>query len=243
MKLSHKIAKLFSREAHTRGLRRLQRILHPLPVGRLLAQVDQARLRDIQSRYETSKTDSEKYRKYLLGFDRWMKVNVQRVQDLKLHRLAPLDILDLGCGGGFFLFVCEQFGHHCLGIDTGGDRLFDELIELFHVERKICTIHAFEPLPDLGRRFDLITAFATGFNADRQGLRVWGVDEWNFFLNDLARHLQPGGKAFFGIITGVNSRRYPDQVRHLFMRRGAVLERNRVYFARGLQELSSPASA
>ncbi len=243
MKLSHKIGKIFSREARLRGLRRLERRLHPLPVRQLLAQVDPARLHEIQSRYATSTDDREKYRKYLSAFDRWLEVNVQRAQDLQLHRSPPLAILDIGCGGGFFLFTCQQLGHHCLGIDTGEDPLFDELINLFRVERKIWKINAFEPLPDLGRTFDLITAFATGFNTDRQGRDVWGVDEWNFFVNDLAHHLQWSGKVFFEINTGINSRCYPDQVRDLFRRRGAILERDYVCFAKGLQEISSPTNA
>jgi len=233
MKLSHKIGKIFSREGHLRGLRRLERKLHPLPVRRLLAQVDPARLHEIQSRYATSTDDWENYRRYLAAFDRWLEVNVQRAQDLQLHRSPPLAILDIGCGGGFFLFVCQRLGHCCLGLDTGEDCLFSDLIELFQVERKIYKILAFEPLPDLGGRFDLITAFATGFNVDRQGRRVWGVDEWNFFLNDLARYLRPSARVFFGINTGTDGRRYPDKVREFFARRGAVLERNRVYFPGG----------
>jgi len=152
MKLSHKIGKIFSREGHLRGLRRLERKLHPLPVRRLLAQVDPARLHEIQSRYATSTDDGEKYRKYLAAFDRWLEVNVQRAQDLQLHRSPPLAILDIGCGGGFFLFVCQRLGHRCLGLDTGEDCLFSDLIELFQVERKIYKILAFEPLPDLGGR-------------------------------------------------------------------------------------------
>jgi SAM-dependent methyltransferase len=236
MKLSHKIGKIFSREAYARGLRGLERKLHPLPVRQFMAQVDGARLREIQSRYSTSTADSEKYRKYLSGFEHWMEVNVRRVQDLKLHRSPPLEILDIGCGGGFFLFICRELGHRPLGLDTGEDRRFDELIELFQVERKIWKILAFEPLPDLGCKFDLITAFATGFNADQQGREIWGVDKWSFFLNDLARHLRSHGRIFFGINTGANNRRYPDEVRDLFQERGAILERNRVYFSNGLHE-------
>src|SRR5260370_40277847 len=108
MKLSHKIGKIFSREGHLRGLRRLERKLHPLPVRPLLAQVDPARLHAIQSRYATSTDDEEKYRKYLAAFDRWLEVNVQRAQDLQLHRSPPLAILDIGCGGGLFLFVFQR---------------------------------------------------------------------------------------------------------------------------------------
>ena len=32
-------------------------------------------------------------------------MNRERVQDLKLHRTSPQRVLDLGCGGGFFLFI------------------------------------------------------------------------------------------------------------------------------------------
>src|SRR5260370_30708857 len=98
MKLSHKIGKIFSREGHLRGLRRLERKLHPLPVRRLLAQVDPARLHEIQFRYATSTDDWEKYRKYLAAFDRWLELNVQPAHDLQLLPSPPLAILGTCCG-------------------------------------------------------------------------------------------------------------------------------------------------
>jgi len=239
MKLSHKVGKIFSREAHVRGLRRLRRKLRPISVRRILDQIDRARLTEIQSRWASSTADAEKYKKYLAGFDRWMEVNAQRAQDLELHHCEPLDILDLGCGGGFFLFVCKELGHECLGVDTGEDRLFDELIDLLRVDRYVWKILPFQPLPDLGRQFDLITAFATGFNADLEGRGVWQVKEWDFFLNDLQKHLRPDGRVLFGINTGPDGRRYPEEVRNFFAQRGAVLERNRVYFTHGCLARSS----
>src|SRR2546430_6817829 len=152
MKLSHKIGKIFSRETHVRALRRLQRRLHPISIRSLLGDVDRVRLQEIEARYARSTSDSEKYRKYLAAFERWLEVNVQRAQDLQLHRSPPQAILDIGCGGGFFLFVCQRLGHRCLGLDTCEDPLFSDLIELFQVERKIYTILPFEPLPDLSRK-------------------------------------------------------------------------------------------
>src|SRR5260370_39628745 len=131
MKLSHKIGKIFSREGHLRGLRRLERKLHPLPVRPLLAQVDPARLHAIQSRYATSTDDGEKYRKYLAAFDRWLEVNVQRAQDLQLHRSPPLAILDIGCGGGFFLFCFQRLWDLRVGLDTWRDTLFLDIRLLF----------------------------------------------------------------------------------------------------------------
>src|SRR6266446_275000 len=99
MKLSHKMGKIFSREAHLRGPRQLERKLHPLPVRRLLAQADPARLHEIQSRYETSTDDVEKYRKYLAAVERWLEVNAHHAQELQVHRSRTLAILDIGCGG------------------------------------------------------------------------------------------------------------------------------------------------
>ena len=36
--------------------------------------------------------------------EHWLKINLPRVRDLKLDRSPPKQILDLGCGAGFFLF-------------------------------------------------------------------------------------------------------------------------------------------
>ena len=225
MNLSHKIAKLFRREAHTRAWRRLQRKLHPIPLAPLLRRLDQARMRDIQTRYASSPVQVSKY----ANVPQWMKTNIERVQDLNLHRMSPQEILDLGCGGGFFLYICQRLGHRCFGLDSEEFPLYGELIGLFGVERKIWKIKAFEPLPQLGRKFDWITAFSTGFNRnpDRS---LWGPREWDFFLQDLTKHLNPGGKVFLGLNPGQNGWYYTDELRDFFLSRAAQIERERVFF-------------
>src|SRR5881227_3565063 len=65
--------------------------------------------------------------------DPWLRLNRERVQDLKLHRSAPKRVLDLGCGGGFFLFILKGLGHSVLGLDVGRVSLFTELLDLFDV--------------------------------------------------------------------------------------------------------------
>jgi SAM-dependent methyltransferase len=224
VKLSHKLRKLFSREGRTRAWRRFQRKLHPIPLRPLLAQIDQNRLREIQARYARSPAHPSKYAEV----ERWMKLNIERVQDLKLNQMPPQDIVDLGCGGGFFLFICQQLGHRCLGLDTGETPLFTELVDLFHVERKIWKIKAFEPLPDLGRKFDWITGFSTGFNRAHGSL--WGPKEWDFFLNDLEKHLQPGGRMFFALNPAECGWYYTNELRDFFLSRGAKVERERIFF-------------
>jgi SAM-dependent methyltransferase len=223
VKLTHKAGKLFQGESYRRAWRRFQRKLHPVFLPSLLARIDRERLREIKARYADSSAHPVKYAEV----EYWLKANIERVQDLKLNGPPPQQILDLGCGGGFFLFICRGYGHRCLGVDTGAFPLFSDLIELFGLDRKIWRIKAFEPLPDLGRKFDWITAFSVGFNRypDKS---LWTAREWDFFLNDLAKHLRPGGKIFFALNPQHDGWFYTDELRDFFLTRGATIERERV---------------
>jgi len=224
VKLSHKLVKLVRSESYKRSWRRVQRQLHPLDARSLLAKLDQGRVREIETRYADSPVQIAKY----ANIERWIKANIERVQDLQLHRLPPQDILDLGCGGGFFLFICQQLGHRCMGLDLEWFPLFTELLDLFQIERKTWEIKPFEPLPDLGRKFDWITAFSTGFN--RRKRVPWRLPEWKFFLDDLENYLQPGGKIFFALNPERKAGRYySNELREFFLSRGAELERERIF--------------
>src|SRR6059058_3013012 len=158
MKLHRKLAKLARRETYRRGWRRAQRSVFRLPLGPVLAGLDQNRLAEIQKCYA-----GEKY----ADVDQWLRVNRERVQDLKLHRSPPQRVLDLGCGGGFFLFVLKRFGHSVLGLDLDESSLFKELLEVFRVPRTVFRIQPFESLPNLHQQFDWITAFSIGFDRYR----------------------------------------------------------------------------
>ncbi len=203
----------------------MRRRLHPVPLRPLLERLDQKRMTEIEERYKDSPVGISKYARV----PEFMKLNIARVQDLDLHRLPPQDILDLGCGGGFFLYVAQQLGHGCVGLDVSWFPVFGDLVELMGVDRRIWEIKAFEPLPDLGRKFDLITAYSTGFNR-KPDKTLWGPAEWNFFLDDLTNHLKPGGRVFFGLNPQENGWYYSDELRDFFFSRGAQIERERVYF-------------
>src|SRR4029453_17250882 len=190
MKLSQKIRKLAQPLTYRRAWRRTQRVIYPLPIDPLLARIDQQRLREIHQRYAGSPVEYAKY----ADVEWWLRMNRERVQDLKLHRSAPKRVLDLGCGGGFFLFILKRLGHTVLGLDVAQVSLFTELLELFGVPRVVWRINAFEPLPDLDQKFDWITAFSVNFNLYHPSRQRWGPAEWDFFLRDLQRHLAPGGK-------------------------------------------------
>jgi SAM-dependent methyltransferase len=168
--------------------------------------------------------------------DHYLRLNRERVQDLRLHRLARRHVLDLGCGGGFFLFILKRLGHSVLGLDTGEQALYGELTELFEVPRVVWRIKPFEPLPDFGRRFDWITAFSIAFDSIQNGGERWGRREWDFFLEDLrSHHLASGGKMYFALNPGASGTYYTPQLRDFFLARGAKVERERVFFANGLR--------
>lgn len=192
----------------------------------LMAKIDADRLREIQQRHAGS---SARYAKYA-DVEHWLAINLPRVQELKLDGAAPKQILDLGCGAGFFLFLAKQSGHSCVGVDVGDYPLSNELIDLFGIYKLTWRIRAFEPLPDFGRQFDLITAFSAAFNRNADETRGWTADEWEFFLNDLNRNLKPGGQILLEINSGKDGRYFPSEIREFFLKRGARVEGERVYF-------------
>jgi SAM-dependent methyltransferase len=223
---SHKIKKLGDALTYRRAWRRVQRRLHPISLRTLMAKIDQDHLRAIQARYASSQEHCAKY----IDVERYLRLNIERVQDLNLHRTAPQAVLDLGCGGGFFLFILKQFGHRGLGLDIDEFPLFRELTELFGVPRKIWTIQAFEPLPDLAQTFDWIAAFSPAFQGTRGQPWRWGAAEWDFFLDDLKKYLKPDGRIFLALNPSYGGNYYTPEIADLFRQRGAEIERERVLF-------------
>jgi SAM-dependent methyltransferase len=231
MKISRKILKFTEPLTYRRGWRRAQRSIFRVPLGPILTQIDWERAREIQQRYANSTVGYAKY----ANIEPWLRLNRERVQDLNLHRSTPKSVLDLGCGGGFFLFILKNLGHSVLGLDVERVPLFGELLELFGVPRVVYRINAFEPLPDFGQTFDWITGFSVNFNLYHPSKERWGTAEWDFLLRDLQNHLTPDGKIFFGLNPSYNGDYYTSEIRDLFLSRGAEVERERVLFHNGLR--------
>ena len=119
-------------------------------------------------------------------------VSLYRLRRLRLHEGPPLAILDIGTGPGVFPYVCQRFGHRVLCTDVDATPYFNQVTEFLKLDRRVWRVQAGVPSPDFGRRFDLATATNVGFNVlggrgsagERQR---WFIDEWDFFLGDLAR--------------------------------------------------------
>ncbi len=114
---------------------------------------------------------------------------------LDLHKSEPLDIIDLGLGAGYFVYICRRLGHRCEGLDRPGFDLWQRIREwLGIIDIVEHTIEPNVPLPELGR-FDLVTSFACPFNYARDENRLWTVAEWSFLLDQLRdRVLKTNGR-------------------------------------------------
>jgi SAM-dependent methyltransferase len=229
MDLRHRLYKLVDGSALRSFQNSAYRRLHPIRVEGILAQVDQAALARIREKY-TVAGELTHWPKYV-DAPRWLHLNVKRAQELRLNtRPRPLRILDLGSGAGYFLLVSRFLGHSGLGLDIEEPQMYGEMFEAFGLRRVIWTINAFEPLPDLGDRFDLVTAFSICFN-EHKTPGLWDSKPWGFLLQDLKkRFLQPSGEIFLGMNPEPDGSFYPPGLREFFLAKGAKIDREKVWF-------------
>ncbi len=110
--------------------------------------------------------------------------------------------------------------------------MYGELFEVLGLKRVVWEVKAYEPLPDLGERFDLVTAFSICFNGHKR-TDLWTSKEWAFFLNDLEkRFLQTGGEIFLGMNPEEDGSFYTPALKQFFIERGAQIDRSKVWFTK-----------
>lgn len=239
-KLPHKLKKLVNGESWASARRHTLRLLRPnrfrLETKRVIEMIDPQGFEQIRQRYAVE-GPTEDWPKFL-DLERWIGVNVRRIREIEIDLMRPKRILDLGCGTGYFLYIAQLLGHEGLGLDLDELPMFGDLTHLLGVRRVIWEIKAFDPLPDLGR-FDLITAFLICFNRHKQ-TNVWGVPEWEFFLDDLAKHLTPRGRVWLELNQEYDGTFYTPELKEFFQRRGARIDEQKVIFTSGLR---APVSA
>jgi SAM-dependent methyltransferase len=241
VRFRHKIRKLVdgrslaSARKHTLRLLRTNRF--SLDTKRVIETIDPAGFEQIRQRYavENPGADWPKY----LDLDRWIEINIRRICEIELDLSRPRRILDLGCGAGYFLYIAQLLGHSGVGLDIDRLPMFREITRLLGVRRVVQRIEAFRPLPDLGRKFDLITAFMICFN-DHKMPGLWKVPEWEFFLDDLAKHLTPRGRVWLELNQEYDGTFYTLELKEFFQKRGATINEHKIIFNSGLP---APASA
>ena len=239
-KLPHKLKKLVdgrglvSARKHT--LRLLRNNQFPLTTKRVIETIDLHGFEQIRRRYAVKEPGID-WPKYL-DLDRWINVNIRRIRETGLDVARPRQILDLGCGSGYFLYIAQLLGHYGLGLDVDELPMFREATHLLGVRRVIERIEAFRPLPDFGRKFDLITAFLVCFNNHKMP-NLWGVAEWEFFLDDAAKHLTPRGRVWLELNQEYDGTFYTPELKQFFRSRGARINEHKIAFNSGLRARSS----
>jgi hypothetical protein len=198
----------------------------------IIGSIDANRFEAIRARYRDTDPDpgSSKY----LDLQSWIRVALGRAHGMKLHRRRACDVLDLGTGCGYFPFVCRSYGHRALGLDLPDNDLYNEMIELLRVDRRLCAIQAGVPLPAFETRFDWVTGFMVCFNNHgREDL--WGPSEWEFFLEDVRGNLlKPGGHLHLELNPERDGRFMTPEVEKVFVRAGASVRGARVRLPRPL---------
>ena len=233
MRFTAKIEKLTNGEALASFGRRGQLLLRalisrsPLSSKRIIASIEGDRFREIY-RQHAVENPGEHWPKYL-DLKQWIGVSLRHVRELRLDDGKRRRILDLGCGAGYFAYVCRQLGHDAIGLDVDEVPMFGELTQLLQVPRVIWRIEPFVSLPDFGHKFDLITGFLICFNNPAIA-GTWGIAEWDFFLDDAARHLSPGGRLWLELNRQPDGLPYSPELRSFFESRGARIDRYRVIF-------------
>jgi SAM-dependent methyltransferase len=145
--------------------------------------------------YDRHINGKDGYKKYLI-LDDALEPAIKPALQLGLFDPPPLRIFDIGCGPGYFLHVARQYGgHEVLGIDIDDTAIFNDLVRLLEIPRITCRVEAFQSLPDLGGKFDLITAMGIVFDLHRTE-NTWGPQQWRYLLNDCRTRLRPNGRIF-----------------------------------------------
>jgi hypothetical protein len=164
--------------------------------GYELIPVQAALPKAVRSDYEPLLEIIGSYRFKFLDVRTFLPTTISRAYAIGLHRSKALHILDIGTGVGYFPVVCKYYGHTAVAMDRDGNRVFEDVTRWLDVDRRSHEITAFQPLPDLGRKFDLVTAFMVNFDRyEPPAYKPWGFREWEYFLSDLARnHLTENGR-------------------------------------------------
>jgi hypothetical protein len=170
-----------------------------------------------------------KYRFKFLDVKTFLPTTISRAYFLGLHQFRKLSILDIGTGVGYFPVVCKYYGHSAIAIDQDSNQVFEDVTKWLNVDRRTWEIRAFEPVPSMGQRFDLITAFMVNFDRVKESnYEPWGPEEWEFFLSDMAQnHLEDGGRLV--LLLNPHTRKN-SAVLEYFATRGAKFKENWVEF-------------
>jgi len=110
---------------------------------------------------------------------------------LGLDTGPPQRIVDLGCGFGYFIRICREWGHNAIGVDRPNP-LIDNATTVLEVPCVLHEIHEYEPLPESICDCDLVTTFGVNFRLGGRSA-YWHTLEYDYLLAGIMCRLVAGG--------------------------------------------------
>ena len=89
----------------------------------------------------------------------YLSLHVKRALYLGIPNMRNPSVLDIGTGFGYFPYACEFLDAEVHALDIPGHVLFYEMTNFFNIKKTHFWINALQPLPDFGKKFDVITSF------------------------------------------------------------------------------------
>jgi len=160
----------------------------------------------------------------------WTHDKLKIVKQIGLHKSKPLRIWDIGAGPTHFAKICRHFGHEVVSTDIEVP-VYDEIASALGERRTVSAILPGVKTPDLGGKFDLVTAIAINFNWKSAGV-YWTLEDWKFLLRDLLdRQLRYPGRIWLSLNHEIHGdeRRFNPELMDYMESLGAVVTRERGY--------------
>ena len=91
-----------------------------------------------------------------------------------------------------------MYGHICIGTDVIGRPNYQPIYDFFNIKVIGDLIYSKQPI-NVDQKFDHIVSLRSFF-PNRP--RVWELDDWKFFFNDIQRLLKDNGSLYLGCNSG-----------------------------------------
>ena len=137
---------------------------------------------------------------------------------LGLHKSKNLNVLDIGCGAGWFVYVAKLLGHNAYGIDRVTKDV-NHPHASYQQGYKTLGIQVFGDLVDpyqkikVDKKYDVVTSMRSFFPTRPE---VWRKEEWLFFLNDLKDNVVKSNEfqLFLSLNSGDRRSPYKDMLKN-----------------------------
>lgn len=168
-----------------------------LSLTKLMEGIDTRRLEDLRRKYPDGPTRNPNWLKFC-DWHNYGNRAIERVNTLGLMGCSLKDILDIGCGFGYFVRACSLTGHRIHGLDHH-DAFYNDVWKVLDIDSMMIrhSLCVGRDLPVEPGSVDLITMFGFGLpQVLMENGQVRSALDWREYeqaLRMLLKLLRPGG--------------------------------------------------